>query len=73
MWLSLGIFAVSRVGVSVKGATASQVTKLFTDPTNRGTVFANMQFYLNLGRLFGPLIAGHLAEEDPKVGVRGQR
>ena len=26
-----------------------------------------MQFYLNLGRLCGPLIAGHLAEIDAKA------
>lgn len=57
-WMYLG----GGLGGSIRSASSGAITAEFTEPSNRGKIFAIVQTYSNLGRLVGPVIMGHLAE-----------
>ncbi|CAE7570036.1 tetA [Symbiodinium sp. CCMP2456] len=65
VWTTVTFLCLSRVGVSLRGGSSGTILTKFTNPSNRGSVFAMQQFALNIGRLLGPVIAGHLAVQDP--------
>ena len=67
VWPTVLCLCISRVGVALRGGSSGTILTKFTNPTNRGSVFAMQQFALNIGRLVGPVVAGHLAVADPIV------
>lgn len=61
--------AFSRSAQSLRGASFGTIVTTATSIQNRGTTLARVQLFLNGGRLVGPLIAGHLADSDPRRSV----
>ena len=64
-WPTIIVMCLARVGMTLRAATNGTILANFTDPSNRGTIFAQQQFATNMGRLVGPVVAGHLAVRDP--------
>ena len=67
VWPTVFCLCFSRIGSALRGGSAGTILTRFTNPSNRGSVFAMQQFALNIGRLVGPVAAGHLAVRDPIV------
>ena len=66
-WPTITLMSLSRVGLTLRAASNGTILAGFTDASNRGTIFAEQQFATNMGRLLGPVVAGHLAVRDPVV------
>ena len=67
VWPTVLCLCFSRVGVALRGGSSGTILTRFTNPSNRGSIFAMQQFALNIGRLIGPVASGHLAVQDPIV------
>ncbi|CAJ1367783.1 unnamed protein product [Effrenium voratum] len=65
VWPTLLFLCLSRVAMTLRSGSNGTILTKFTDASNRGTVFAQQQFAMNMGRLVGPVVAGHLAVHDP--------
>ena len=65
VWPTILFMCLSRVGMTVRASCNGTIVASFTDTSNRGSIFAQQQFAMNMGRLVGPLVAGHLAVADP--------
>jgi len=59
---SLCAAAVIFAGNALRGATSTAYVGSFTNDSNRGSVFAVAQRFVNLGRMIGPIVATHLAD-----------
>lgn len=64
-WPTIIVMCLARVGMTLRAASNGTILANFTDASNRGTIFAQQQFATNMGRLVGPVVAGHLAVTDP--------
>jgi len=65
MWCCLLCLALANSGNAARMAASGPICALFTDPTNRGTIFSQVQMMTNFGRLIGPVVAGNLSVLDP--------
>lgn len=65
-WCCFFIF-LSNIGFGCRLSLTGVITSKFCDKTNRGTVFATSQMFLNFGRMVGPVVAGGLSVADPIV------
>ena len=55
----------ARIAQSLRGATFGTLVARTTNIQNRGATLARVQVFLNCGRLIGPVLGGHLANDDP--------
>merc|ERR1719409_57888 len=56
---------MSRMGSTLRMSSNGALHATFSDATNRGRVFGRLLMCRNLGQMFGPFVAGLLAEIDP--------
>jgi len=61
----LGMWQV-YMGQAIAGATIASITCMLSTEDNRGQIMSMQQTAQALGRVFGPLILGGLAEIDPR-------
>eukprot|EP00931_Biecheleriopsis_adriatica_P068155 TRINITY_DN42175_c0_g1_i1.p1 TRINITY_DN42175_c0_g1~~TRINITY_DN42175_c0_g1_i1.p1 ORF type:complete len:538 (+),score=52.39 TRINITY_DN42175_c0_g1_i1:69-1616(+) len=66
-WLCISCLLLANVGFGTRNATSGTITARFTDQTNRGRIFAQVQMWTNFGRMVGPIVSGNLAVRDPIV------
>lgn len=64
-WPTIIVMCLARVGTTLRAGSNGTILANFTNASNRGSVFAQQQFATNMGRLVGPVVAGHLAVTDP--------
>ena len=64
-WPTIIVMCLARVAMVLRASSNGTILANFTDPSNRGSIFAQQQFATNMGRLVGPVVAGHLAVTDP--------
>jgi len=65
MWCCLVCLTISNSASALRIAASGPICAGFTDSTNRGKVFGQVQMLSNLGRMTGSLVGGHLANTDP--------
>merc|ERR1719291_388214 len=66
-WEIMLSLSISRAASSIRNAVAGSLQADQTDNTNRGRIFSMLEFYANMGRLLGPVVAGRLAMYDASV------
>ena len=62
---SLAFYFFGSIASSWRMSTAPGVLGRYTSPKTRGATFAKVLVYANTGRIFGPIILGHLAAYAP--------